>query len=124
MARDKEGRRPGERHLGAVSDDGKLPFEVPGNIPLLNQPKPQVLLTTHSTTFQGCNIDLAAIVTEDMEVTGYQISILDPHERHAYLFRFGQELLEVLRGKLFEVPNIGEKVPDPEEDTPGPKETG
>lgn len=84
-------------------------FEVPGGVPILGQPQPRVQPTIHKTEFHMCSAGFYAILDDDDICTGYRLQIVDPVERHHYVFDFGQDVLDEWAGDLNKFPKVGEK---------------
>ena len=83
----------------------------PGGKVLLPPPPPA---TMHSTEFQSCRLTIAAIISDEDEIEGYQIMILDPVERHKYAFNCHDDTRDALMKFFSQCPRIGERVPSDE----------
>jgi hypothetical protein len=64
--------------------------------------------------FMSVDLDMSALINDERVVTGYQMQIKDPADRHIYTLPFDQKFLDALKQFINEVPLIGEKVPDGE----------
>jgi hypothetical protein len=104
----------GGRPLRDVSAPWENPPGIPSGGVIFERPKP---VTQHSTIFQGCKIDFAARVDEDMTVAGYQMVIQDPEEHHTYILMLDQMTLNSIKQVVNEMPEVGDKVPEEHQET-------
>lgn len=94
-------------------------MQVVGMPPPTHRTQRQVIL-------RGCQLNMQVITDEVAEsgedaeievkdvVQGYQLMITDPHENILYLFKFNDQVREIV-DTFAGLPHIGEVMPDPED---------
>lgn len=81
-----------------------------GDTAFMPQPR-----TDRVVTFRSCNLILSAAVNPEDTILGYQLTIIDPQEATTYVYRFGEEMREMLEKILGEMPRVGKAVPQDDE---------
>lgn len=78
---------------------------LPGGVDLQAMPQPK---TQHTTFFQSCRLNIAALSDEDGIVRGYQLQIIDPQENHTYIFGINRSQEKDKIAEAFnDLPDIG-----------------